>query len=133
MNTQTVITQTSNDTLEAVCERLPVVSQKYSFGVLGVHNLKEKMASKGVAFDSECRVFEVCNPQQAKEILTKSMELSTVLPCRISVYQDGNRTVLAAVKPTLLLGLFDAPGAVAAAKQVEDTMAKIIEETARGK
>jgi len=130
MNTQLLITRTTDNPLEAVCERLPSVSQKHGFGVLGTHNLKEKMASKGVSFDRECRVFEVCNPQQAKGILDRSMEISTVLPCRISVYQEGDHTVIAAVKPTRLLGLFDAPGAAAAAKEVEDTMTKIIAEAA---
>lgn len=133
MNTQLLITRTTNDPLDAVCERLPIVSQKHGFGVLGMHNLKEKMASKGVSFDRECRVFEVCNPQQAKEILNRSMEVSTVLPCRISVYQEGDHTVMAAVKPTLLLGLFNVPGATAAAKGVEDTMIQIIEEAIRSK
>jgi uncharacterized protein (DUF302 family) len=84
-----------------------------------------------VAFDQECRVFEVCNPQQAKEVLSRAMEISTALPCRISVYQEGGRTVLATIKPTKLLGLFNAPGVVAAAKEVEDTMIRIIDEAAR--
>ncbi len=91
------------------------------------------MASKGVAFDSERFVFEVCNPQQAKDALTQSMEISTALPCCISVYQDkqSGRIVLATIKPTILLGLFDAPAAAAIVRVVEDTMTQIIEEAAR--
>lgn len=119
---------TSTAPLDVVCRNLPEVAQRHRFGVLGVHDLKEKMTSKGVAFDRECRVFEVCNPQQAKEILNRSMEISTVLPCRISVYQEADHTVMATVKPTLLLGLFDAPGAAAAAKEVASAMTKIIAE-----
>lgn len=131
MKDDCLIRRTTTTALDEVCRMLPEVAQRHKFGVLGVHDLKEKMASKGVPFDRECRVFEVCNPQQAKEILDRSLEISTVLPCRISIYQDGGRTVLAAVKPTLLLGLFNVPGAAAAAKVVEDTMTEIIEEATR--
>jgi uncharacterized protein (DUF302 family) len=125
-----LLTRTSNDSLETVCQRLPDVAQKHQFGVLGMHNLKEKMISKGVPFDRECRVFEVCNPQQAKEVLSRAMEISTALPCRISVYQEAGHTVLATIKPTRLLGLFDAPGAAAAAEEVEATLTRIMDEAA---
>jgi uncharacterized protein (DUF302 family) len=131
MKNDYLIKRTTAAALAAVCQGLPEITQRHKFGVLGVHDLKEKMVSNGVAFDRECRVFEVCNPQQAKGILERSMEISTVLPCRISVYQEGALTVIAAIKPTHLLGLFDAPGASAAASEVEDSMIKIIEEAAQ--
>jgi uncharacterized protein (DUF302 family) len=131
MNTDYLIERTTPDSLDAVCQRLPEIAQRHKFGVLGVHDLKEKMASKGVAFDRECRVFEVCNPQQAREVLSRAMEISTALPCRISVYEEGGRTVLATIKPTKLLAMFDAPGAAATAKEVEETMTQIIDETAK--
>lgn len=131
MNDDYLIKRTTATGLEAVCQKLPEIAQRHKFGVLGTHDLKEKMASKGVTFDRECRVFEVCNPQQAKEVLSRAMEISTALPCRISVYQEGGRTVVATIKPTKLLGLFNAPGAAAAAKEVEDTMTLILDETAK--
>lgn len=133
MNNQHLITRTTATALDAVCQSLPEIAQRHRFSVLGMHDLKEKMASKGVFFGRECRVFEVCNPHQAKEVLSRAMEISTALPCRISVYQEGGCTVLATIKPTMLLGLFDAPGAAAAAQEVEDTMTKIMEEAAGSK
>ena len=134
MKNDYLIEHTTSQPLETVCQRLPEIAQLHKFGVLGTHDLKEKMASKGVVFERECRVFEVCNPHQAKDVLTQSMEISTALPCRISVYQDKatGRTVLATIKPTKLFSLFDAPAAAAAAREVEDTITRIIEEAARG-
>jgi uncharacterized protein (DUF302 family) len=130
MKSDYLITRTTAAALDSVCQSLPEIAQRHRFGVLGMHNLKEKMASKGVAFGRECRVFEVCNPHQAKEVLSRAMEISTALPCRISVYEEGGRTVLATLKPTILLGLFDAPGAAPAAQEVEDTIVKIMDEAA---
>ena len=66
------------------------------FGVMQVHNLKETMTKKGVEFDRECLIFEVCQPQQAKKVLDANMSVSTALPCRISIYEEG-------IKPFWLL------------------------------
>ena len=131
MENKLLILKSSAQSLESVCQRLPEIAQKHKFGVLGMHDLRQKMESKGVPFSRECRVFEVCNPQQAQQVLTRSIEISTALPCRISVYEEGGRTVLATIKPTALLGLFGAPEAAAIAQEVEDVMTRIMEETAQ--
>lgn len=130
MSDDHLIKRTTPDTIDEVCRRIPEIAQKHKFGVLGMHDLRERMAAKGVAFDRECRVFEVCNPQQAKEVLTGAMEISTALPCRISVYQEAGLTVLATLKPTKLLGIFDAANAAGAATHVEETLCRIMEEAA---
>lgn len=131
MKTDFVLTRSTSASLESVCQRLPEVAQQHKFGVLATHNLREKMVSKGVPFTRECRVIEVCNPAQAQEVLNASIAISTALPCRISVYEEGGRTILATIKPTALLTLFGVPGAAAAAQEVEDTMVRIMEETCR--
>jgi uncharacterized protein (DUF302 family) len=131
MNADVLIIRRTDAPLEEVCRRLPEVSQHYKFGVLGVHDLKEKMLAKGVPFERECRVFEVCNPQQAQAVLNRSIEISTALPCRISVYQENGQTVLATIKPTILLTLFKTPEAADIAEEVESTMIQIMDTAAR--
>ena|SRR5687767_5193784 len=105
-----LITRSTTAPLETVAARLPEIAKRHQFGVLGVHDLKEKMTSKGVPFDRECRVFEVCNPQQAQLILNGNISVSAALPCRISLYPEGARTVLATIDPSALLGLFGSTG-----------------------
>lgn len=102
------------------------------FGVMQVHNLKETMAKKGVEFSRECLIFEVCQPQQAKKVLDQEMSLSTALPCRISIYEEGGKTILATLKPTTLLAMYNAPNLAGVAQEVEDTIVKIMKEAAAG-
>lgn len=104
--------------------------QSNHFGVMQVHNLKETMVKKGVEFDRECLIFEVCQPQQAKKVLDENMSVSTALPCRISIYKENGRTVLAALKPTKLLAMFNTPQLETVAQEVEDVMVKIMKEAA---
>lgn len=104
--------------------------QANQFGVMQVHNLKETMTKKGVEFAHECHIFEVCQARQAKKVLDEDMSLSTALPCRISVYEEGGKTTLATLKPTILLGMFGAPHLKAVAQEVENTILKIMKEAA---
>jgi len=99
-------------------------------GVMQVHNLQETMVKKGVAFAHECLIFEVCQPQQAKKVLEQNMSVSTALPCRISIYEEDGKTVLATLKPTMLLALFNTPQLKGVAQEVEDSISKIMQEAA---
>ena len=102
------------------------------FGVMHMHNLKETMNKKGVEFVRECLIFEVCQPQQAKKVLDENMSVSTALPCRVSIYEEGGRTILATLKPTTLLAMFNTPQLEGVAQEVEATIAKIMKEAANG-
>lgn len=107
---------------------LPETAKRHQFGVLGTHDLKAKLNEKGLPFENECVVFEVCNPQSAQRVLLQDLGLSTALPCRISVYRDGGKTKIATINPTTLLAMFHAPGLDAVAQQVERDLFAIMDE-----
>ncbi|MFH1676894.1 MAG: DUF302 domain-containing protein [bacterium] len=121
----------SKNSVEEVARKVEEATKANGFGVMGVFDLKMKMAEKGVDFAPECRIIEVCNPHQAKKVLDADIAISTVLPCRISVYERAGSTFVAMVKPTAMLAMFDNPDLQQVAQSVEDTMIRII-ETATG-
>lgn len=120
----------SSKPLEEIDDALRDAAQSHGFGVMTVHDLKQTMTKKGVEFSRECQIFEVCNPNQAKQILEVEMEISTMLPCRISVYEEKGQTVLATMKPTHLASMFEGEGILETAKSVEETMTLIMKEAA---
>jgi uncharacterized protein (DUF302 family) len=120
----------TDKTVSEAAAALQVAVPAHHFGVMQVHNLKETMAKKGVEFARECLIFEVCQPQQAKKVLDQNMSVSTALPCRISIYEENGKTMLATLKPTTLLALFNAPQLAGVAQEVEDTIVKIMKEAA---
>ena len=122
--------QTTDKTVTEAAAALQGAVQANHFGVMQVHNLTETMAKKGVEFAHECLIFEVCQPQQAKKVLEQNMGVSTALPCRISVYEDGGKTVLATLKPTAMLAIFNEPKLEQVAQEVETTILKIMSEAA---
>ncbi len=120
----------SKKNISEVASGLEAAAQRHKFGVLGVHDLKAKMQEKGVEFERDCLIFEVCNPQQAKRVLEENAEISTALPCRISVFQDGNEVVLATIRPMAMLALFGEAGLEPVAREVEETVIAIMQEAA---
>ena len=127
-----LVKTSTGKTVSETATALHAAVQANHFGVMQVHNLKETMVKKGVEFERECLIFEVCQPRQAKKVLDQNMSVSTALPCRISIYEEGGKTILASLRPTILLGMFDSPQLEGVAKEVEDTIVKIMTETAPG-
>jgi len=125
-----LITLSTDKSVSEAAIALQAAVEANHFGVMQVHNLKETMTKKGVEFESECLIFEVCQPQQAKRVLDQNMSVSTALPCRISIYEEGGKTILATLKPTTLLALFNAPQLEGVAQEVEHTIVKIMKEAA---
>lgn len=113
--------------LDEVKAALETAAKERGYGVAAVHDLPAMMAKRGVEFARTVFVFEVCHPEQAKAVLSERMDASTLLPCRISVWVEGDKVVVATVKPTVLLAtLGNAEKLLQNASQVEQDMAAII-------
>jgi uncharacterized protein (DUF302 family) len=121
----------SKKPLSQVKRDLETAAQKHKFGVLAVHDLKAKLKEEGVDFNRDCLIYEVCNPQQAKKVLEVNTEVSTALPCRISVYPEGSGVALATIRPTAMIEMFGTPELRAVAEEVEAVILKIMDEAAK--
>jgi uncharacterized protein (DUF302 family) len=101
----------------------------HGFGVLHIHDMGESLRSKGIEFAEECRIFEVCQPQQATKVLAADMRLNMALPCRISVYTQDGTTRIGMIKPRgILTALSDDPALGEVAREVEAKIIEMIED-----
>ncbi len=55
--------------LDEIEARLGHSAVRHHFGIIAVHDLKGTLKAKGVDLNMECRIYEICNPQQAKKVL----------------------------------------------------------------
>lgn len=117
----------ANGTVGEVVARIEETAAANQFGVLGMHDLKQKMSAKGIEFGPECRILEVCNPGKAKSVLEADISIANALPCRISVYEDAGVVKVSTLRPTRLLGLFGRPELEPVAQEIEDTLVRIID------
>jgi uncharacterized protein (DUF302 family) len=113
-------------------DRLTDALLKRKFGVLHVHDLKATLNSKGVPFEPECQVLEVCNPHQAAKVLEQDIDLNMALPCRVSVYQKDGATRIAMMSPKAMLEqLSDSPALREVAEEVEAVLEQAIEQASQ--
>src|SRR5450759_4023265 len=112
----------SNKPLDEIEKALHEAAARHQFGVLAVHDLRQTMEKKGIVLAMECRIYEVCNPRQAKRVLEADGAISTVLPCRISVYGSSGSYTLATIRPTEMMKGFDRPEVESVAAEVEQVI-----------
>ena len=103
--------------------------KNHGFGVLHVHDLGNTLRSKGIAFDEQCKVFEVCNPLQAARVLATDMRLNMALPCRISVFTENGKTKIGLIKPAPMLATLSGDATLLqVAKEVEEKTILMVDE-----
>jgi uncharacterized protein (DUF302 family) len=108
---------------------LEAAVKRHGFGVMHVHDVGATLRGKGVAFAEQCKVFEVCNPQQAAKVMSADMRLNMALPCRISVFTEKGGTRIGMIKPgRMLAALSTDPKLAPVAREVEAKTMLMIDE-----
>jgi serine protease Do len=92
-------------TLSVVCDRpfdevalqLEGSIASNDLAILQVHDFGRLLQAKGMAPEQNCRVYEVCNPRLAAQLIDIDPGLAHVLPCRISMHDRGGVTTVTAL------------------------------------
>ncbi len=87
----------TNTTKQTIENEIEEKAKALGFGVLNAYNFTKILESKGFPIEQEITVFELCNPQGAHDALTNIAEISVYLPCRLSVYEENGKTILATI------------------------------------
>jgi uncharacterized protein (DUF302 family) len=101
--------------------------EENKFGVLWELDFKDKLEEKGLEFNAHFKIFEVCNPVQAKNVLEKHIEVGYFLPCKLVIYEKAEGTYIGMMKPAELIGLLGYDDLVSLAKEVEAILVKAID------
>jgi len=119
----------SEKTFEQAVADLEAAVKQHGFGVLHVHDLGATLRGKGIEFDKECKVLEVCNPVQAGKVLAADIRLNMALPCRISVFTDAGKTRIGLIKPVAMLSALSLdPNLMRIAREVEEKTIQMVDE-----
>ncbi|VEF46967.1 Uncharacterized conserved protein [Bacillus freudenreichii] len=97
------------------------------FGVLWQFDIRDKLQEKGVDFDKNFTVLEICNPHEAKKVLEEESLASYFLPCKIVVYEEDNRTKIGMPKPTALITMVENDKLKALAADIEERLIRCID------
>ena len=123
--THTVKTQKNVD--DAVSD-LSTELKEIGFGVLETLDFKKILVDKGLEFEDNYRLMEVCNPKLAKQVLETNPDLGLLLPCTIAVYQKDNENYISLARPTSLLSMASENNLKFSGEEIEDNLIKVIEK-----
>lgn len=112
----------TDKTIEEAVEALKATLSEHQFGVLVEHNFQETLKNKGVEFDKDFVLLEVCNPVKAKTVLEEDLEMAYFLPCKVGVYEMNNQVYIGMPLPTKLMGMTGNPNLLHTAQDVEDIL-----------
>ncbi len=117
----------SKKSFEKAISDLKESLSNYKFGVLWELNFKDKLHEKGVDFDYDYVILEVCNPLQAKSVLEKNLDVGFFLPCKLVVYEQFGEVIIGMMKPKEFIRKFDDEELTVVAAQVEEDLILAIE------
>lgn len=110
-----------------VVESLKNSLSKNDFGVLWELNFKDKLKEKNLEFESNFKILEVCNPVQAKKVLSANIEVGYFLPCKVVVYEKNSSVFVGMMKPTEFIKMLGNDELITVAEDVENVLKKSID------
>lgn len=111
---------------EAV-ERAREALKAEGFGVLCEIDIKEKLKEKlGIDFRNYI-ILGACNPPLAYQTLQEEINIGLLLPCNVVVYEEGDRSVVAAIDAAKMLSVVGNPTLEQTAGEVNAKLRRVID------
>ncbi len=113
-------------TYDEALQRIPEALKAEGFGVLTEIDVKETLQKKlGVDF-RRYKILGACNPPLAHEALSTTLDVGTMLPCNVVVYEEGDHAVVMAIDPMQTVAGAD-PRLAKLAETVKGKLARFLE------
>ena len=111
---------------DAAIAAIPAALQGEGFGVLTEIDIRDTLQKKlNVAF-RRYRILGACNPPLAHQALQADLDVGTMLPCNVAVWEDDHgRAVVSAVDPTTSIAAQN-PALRPIADQVRQKLERVI-------
>jgi len=107
-------------------EKTTAALAQEGFGILTEIDVKAALKKKlGVEY-GEYIILGACNPPFAYQALQAEKEIGLFMPCNVIIYEDGGKTFVSAILPTVTIGAVNNPSLVLIAKTVEQKLKKVI-------
>ncbi|MCL7417196.1 MAG: DUF302 domain-containing protein [Halalkalicoccus sp.] len=113
---------------DEVVERTREALADEGFGVLCDVDVRRTFEEKLNEEYRQYRILGACNPSLAHRALETDLQLGTLLPCNVVVYEAEDGTVgVGAVDPETLLSVVDTPELDAIATEVRERFVRVLD------
>ena len=97
------------------------------FRVLYIHDVKATLAEKGFE-RGPFKIIEICNSKFAHKVLGIDESVGLFMPCKINVYTKNGKTVISAMRPSLMSEFFNNKELKEVADEVDAIVRSIVNE-----
>lgn len=121
----------TNKSMKEAIKSLETNLKDDKFGVLWQFNIQETLQKKGFDFNQPYQVLEVCNPAEAKRVLSENQLVGYFLPCKIVVYHDmeTEKVKIGMPKPTALIEMVNDESIKEFAADIENRLITCIDQS----
>lgn len=117
------------DDFATVSQKVRDELQQEGFGILSEIDVTAKFAEKLDKTFRKYVILGACNPQLAWEAFGKELDIGTLLPCNVVVYEnDAGGTTVMAMDPEAALALVDNAEVAGLAQQVKVKVSRALEK-----
>lgn len=112
---------------EEAVEKVKASLKEQGFGVLMEIDMEETLKKK---LDVDYRRYVIlgaCNPSNAYKALQTEQDIGLMLPCNVIIYEEAEKTVIAAIRPTVSMGMIDNDELKGIAEMIESSLGKAID------
>ncbi len=116
----------SDKPLETVVANIEKNAVENQFRVLCVHDVQQTLAEKGFE-RGPLKIIEVCNAGFAHRALEQDIAVAMFMPCRFTVHTDGDKTIVALSRPSMIVEMMPQLDLGELSTTVEATLIEVME------
>lgn len=99
------------------------------FGILSDIDVQQTLKKKLDEEFRQYRILGACNPPLAHQALEEELQLGTLLPCNVVVYEtDDGETGVSAIDPEVMLSVVDNPDLDQIAEEVRERFERVLDQ-----
>lgn len=117
----------SKRSFEEVLSRLEAAIPESGFRILAVHDVQRTLQEKGFEL-KPLKIIELCNAKFAYEALGREIDVALMMPCRIVVRSEGNKSIMTLARPSMISQMFPDAGLEKLAGEVESVLKRIMDD-----
>ncbi len=118
----------SGKEFEKLIEDIDTALKNIKFKIVARIDIHNNILAKGYDFKKKVSVLEICNADEAYEILELGTDISIFLPCKFTVTEDETGVKIRMPKPTYLLNHYEKEEWSKLAAKVEDLLIGVMQE-----
>ncbi len=120
--------RTLDQGFDEVLARIPEALKTEGFGILTEIDVQATLKKKLDVDFRRYRILGACNPPFAHQALQHSLEIGTLMPCNVIVYEtDDGKTVVSAVDPVQTMAAQSDPKVLPLAEQVQQKLRRALD------